>query len=179
MEPRRPEATEYHPFYATYVDLVPDRDVIEALESQLAETVELLSEVGPEGELYCYDEGKWSIREVMGHLIDAERLFGFRALHMGRGDPAPLPGMDQEVWMRASSAPERPLADLTRELELVRAGNVAMFRTFSDEAWRREGTASGYGFTVRSFPWIMAGHELHHRRILVERYLPGLPSPEG
>lgn len=168
---RRPEPSEYDAFYRTYVDKVPAGDVLEILDREGACTVALLSGVPRERETYRYAPDKWTIRELVGHLIDTERLFAYRALAFARADPAPLPGMDQDVWAEASNAARRPLAELRDELALVRRSSVALFAGFDDAAWDRRGVASGCEFTVRAFPFIIAGHEIHHRGVLEARYL--------
>ena len=163
--------SEYEPFYQTYVGLVPEGEISEILSSQIADTLGLLDSVPAELEVYRYEPGKWSLREVVGHVIDAERVFSFRALAFARGDSAPLPGMDQLQYAEGSDAGERPLAELVAELAAVRAATVALFRSFSADAWSRRGIASGCSFTVRSFSFIIAGHELHHRAGLEKNYL--------
>lgn len=172
--PARPDPSEHHPYYGLYIGQLPEGDILEILEGQLRETLDLLERVPPERETHRYGPGKWSIREVVGHVLDVERVFAFRALCFARNDPGHLPDMDQELWAAHAAAGDRPLSELSEELRLVRAGNVAMFRAFEPATWLRSGTASGRRFTVRSCPWIIAGHELHHRTILRERYLAGL-----
>lgn len=173
---RRPEAGEYAPCYAGYVEKVPEGDVLGTLERGVEETRDLLVGLPPSGETHRYADGKWSVREVVGHVADTERLFTFRALHIARGDPAELPSMDQQVWAEGSNAHARPLTDLLDELAAVRRAGLHLFRSLPPEVHDRTGVASGSRFTVRTFPWIVAGHEIHHRRILAERYLPGIGS---
>jgi hypothetical protein len=158
-------------YYFTYIDQVPGGDVMTVLENGVAETRRALSGLSEEQERHRYAPGKWTVREVLGHVVDAERVFGFRAFHMARGDAAPLPGMDQDVFAAAAGAADRPLADLLDELDVVRRGHLALFRGFGPEAWERTGVASGVPFRVRAIPFIMAGHEIHHRRVIQERYL--------
>lgn len=168
---RRPDPTEYEEYYQTYTSRVPDGDVLDILEKQVADTVSALALVEPARETFRYAPDKWSVREVVGHLIDTERLFAYRALSFARGCSDPLPSMEQDEWAVVSNAHDRPLADLAAEFAAVRRANVLMFRGFDDETWLRRGTASGFEFTVRSFPWILAGHELHHLQVLKDRYL--------
>ena len=175
----RPGPDEHHAYYSLYIDQVRDGDILDTLEHQIGETAALLKAVPPSLETHRYAPGKWSIREVVGHMIDTERVFGFRGIHFARSDPAPLPSFEQEDWARVSSAHERPLADLVDELLAVRRGHVLFFRGLDAAAPLRRGVASGREFTVRSVPWIMAGHELHHTRILRERYLPTHSAPQG
>lgn len=169
-----PDASEYPEFYLGYGELVPSGDLVETLGRQIDRTLALLQRVPAAGETHRYAEGKWSVREVVGHVIDAERLFTYRALHIARGDPAPLPGMDQEAWASASNAHERPLAKLADELEAVRRATLHLFGGLSPEVHDRRGIASGYEISIRCIGGIVAGHELHHRRVLKERYLPGI-----
>ena len=171
----RPAPSEYHEYYGRYTDLVPDGEIVVTLREQLGQTLELLGGIPADQETFRYAEGKWSIREVVGHLIDTERVFSFRALTIARQDGAELPGMDQEEWGGRNNAHERSLAALTDEWISLRRANVHLFSSFDADAGSRAGIASGYDFTVRSFPWIIAGHELWHRQGIARDYL-GDPS---
>lgn len=173
---QRPRPAEYHEYYGLYVNQVPDGEILELLGDGVRQTVALLGGLPPAWETYRYAPDKWSVRQVLGHVIDVERVFAYRALSIARADPAPLPGMDQDVWAAGSNAADRPLARQLDDLARARASNVAMFEGFDDAAWERTGTASGYPFSVRTFPWILAGHEIHHRRVLEERYLKPLAA---
>ena len=175
---RRPQPSEYEEYYGLYVGQVPDGDILQILADGVKRTVDLLGGVAPEQETFRYEPGKWSVREVVGHVVDVERVFGYRALSIARADPAALPGMDQDVWAAASNAADRPLARQLEDFRRARASNVAMFEGFDDAVWERSGTASGFPFSVRTFPWILAGHEIHHRRVLEERYLKLLAADE-
>ena len=175
---RRPDPGEYEAFYAGYTELVPDGNVLRTLEEGWARTRALLDPLPQGAGARRYAEGKWSVREVVGHMADAERVFAYRALHMARSDPAPLPSMDQELWARGSGAAARPLADLLAELGAVREATLGLFRGLAPEALERRGVASGVEFTVRSVAWIIAGHEIHHRELLRERYLPAIEAGE-
>lgn len=167
----RPAPSEHAEYYGRYIELVPDGDILVTLREQLEDTLELLDGVPEERETYSYAEGKWTLREVVGHLIDTERMFGFRALAMARSNGVDLPAMDQEEWAANSNAGERPLADLLKEWTTVRRSTVHLFASFDDSAAERTGRASGYTFSVRSFPWIIAGHELWHRRLIEHDYI--------
>lgn len=171
----RPRPSEYAEYYRGYVDLVPDGDILETLAAQMEESRALLSTVSPERERHRYAPGKWSVREVVGHMWDTEWVFLYRALSMGRGDETSLPGMDQDVWTAGSGAHERALVDLVSGWAALRAAGIAMLRTLDEEAGARTGRASGNPFTVRSFPWIAAGHERHHMARLRADYLAGDP----
>lgn len=166
----RPEAGDFHPFYAGYVERVPDGDIVATLRNQWSETERTLRSVPGEAETFRYAPGKWSIREVVGHLVDAERVFSFRTLWMARGAEGALPGMDQDAWVGPGGAGERPLADLVVEWGTVRRSTLDLLESLDEAAWMRTGTASGFPFRVRALPWIMAGHERHHLALLGRDY---------
>lgn len=170
----RPDATEHDSYYSTYIDRVPDRPLLEVLSEAPDALERLLGGLSTGDESHAYDDGKWTIREAMGHVVDTERIFSYRALHIARADPTPLPGMDQNAWAAASNAGQRPLSGLLAEFRGLRTGNVEVFASFDEATFARRGVASNLEFSVRALVYIVAGHELHHRRILVERYLPGL-----
>ena len=173
------DRSEYAPYYDTYVRRVPDGDIAEILSGQVADTLSLLGSVPANREDYRYEPGKWSVREVVGHMIDTERIFAFRALAIARGEGASLPGMDQDEYAAASNAGSRSLSDLAAEFAAVRTTTVALFGGLSAEAWSRQGIASECSFTVRSIAFIIAGHEIHHRTGLEENYMSGLNAGTG
>jgi hypothetical protein len=168
---RRPRAGEIGAYYEGYVALVPEGDVLHALETSLVETRALLARFGEARGGHRYAPGKWSVKEIVGHLVDCERILAYRALRMARGDETPLPGFEQDDFVATAGSDGRTLADLVAEFELVRAANVRFFRALEPDAWERHGTASDNPFVVCSFPYLLVGHEAHHRRVLVERYL--------
>lgn len=167
----RPTPDEYEAFYANYISLVPDGDVLESLERQRKETAKLLGGISEAKAAYRYAPDKWSIKGLAGHVVDSERVFSYRALSIGRGDPAPLPGFDEKSWALTANFDDRTLKDLVREYGLVRDATLALFRSLPAQAWSRRGTANTYSVTVRALAWIIAGHERHHLKILRERYL--------
>lgn len=167
----RPDPSEYAPYYRRYVDAVPDGDLLDTLGTSVDETRALLDEVGEAGAGRRYAEGKWSVREVVGHVADTERVMAYRALRIARGDATPLAPFDENAYAAASGADRRTLADLAAELAHVRAATLDLLRPLDAEALGRSGVASGSPVTVRALAWIIAGHEAHHRRILRERYL--------
>ena len=169
--PARPEPHEYASYYEQYVSLVPDADLVTTLERQGAETLALLRGLSEGQGEHRYEPGKWSVKQLVGHVNDGERLFSYRALHIARGDRAPLPGMDQDEWMAGVNFDARTLASLADEFEVVRAATLQLLRHLSPEAWGRRGTASDNEVTVRALAYIIAGHEAHHLRVLRERYL--------
>ena len=172
---KRPSRSEYAEFYGGYVGEVPDGDVLATLEHEGERALSFFRAVPAERAHFAYAPGKWTVSEVLAHLSDGERVFSYRALRFGRGDATELPGFDQEVWAPQSHANRRRWEDLLDEFRCVRAASLHLFRSFDGEDWRRGGVASGHPITVRALAWIVAGHELHHRRVLVERY--GLVPP--
>jgi uncharacterized damage-inducible protein DinB len=168
---QRPDPSEYFEYYGRYITQVPEGDILTILTEELQRTLDLLGSVPPDRGDFSYAPGKWSIKEVIGHLIDAERLFAYRALSFARRDPAHLPSMEQDDWAGVSNAAERTLEALADELEAVRRSSILLFGGFDDEMMALRGVASGYEFSVRSIPYIIAGHEIHHRGVLEERYL--------
>lgn len=172
----RPGASEYAPFYETYVSKVPEAEVLPVLESQGELVRRIAAGVSAEKERFRYEPGKWSVREVFGHLIDSERLFGFRALCIARGDTTPLPGFDQETYMAAAGYDEVPLAELAAELAAVRESNLLFLRRLGEADWGRVGTANAAPVSARAVGYVMAGHVRHHLGILRERYGIDLPD---
>ena len=166
----RPAETEYAPFYAGYVALVPETDILAALDSQVGEIRRLAGSVPAEREGYRYAEGKWSVRQVLGHLVDGERIFGYRAFCISRGEQAALPSFDENQYVAAAGSDSIPLRELVEELALVRQANLVALRRLDAREWTRVGTASGKPVSVRALAWIMAGHPRHHLQILRERY---------
>lgn len=167
----RPDPGEYNAYYDRYVALVPAGDIIALLTVQMDDTTALLRELTEEQALHAYAPGKWSIKEVLGHVMDAERIFMNRALRFGRGDATPLPSFDENAYAPAGAFNARPLASLMSEFNAVRRSTVALLAGLPAEAWQRTGIASEYAVSVRGLAWITAGHELHHRQILAQRYL--------
>ena len=169
----RPREDEFAPFYARYVALVPETDILAVLERQAEEIRRLAASVRAERETHRYAEGKWSIRQVLGHLVDAERVFGYRAFCFSRGETAALPAFDENQYVAAARFDTTPLRELVDELALVRRSNLAVLRRLEPAEWVRVGTASGKPVTVRALAWVMAGHVRHHVNILRERYEVG------
>jgi uncharacterized damage-inducible protein DinB len=166
----RPAVDEYHEYYGSYIDLVADGDIVDTLARQFEETRSLLASVAPDREEHRYAEGKWSVREVVGHVLDTERVFALRALWFARAAAGEQPGMEQDDWAAAANAGTRPLADLVEEWAALRRSNILMFGGLAAPAWSRSGRASGVELTTRAAAWIVAGHELHHREGLRRDY---------
>jgi len=166
----RPEAGEYGDFHAGYIAAVPEGDIRETLARESAAACAFYGAISEEQASLAYAPGKWTIREVLAHIADGERVFAYRALRFGRGDCTELPGFDQDLWVPESHAATRPWRELQEDFAAVRAASLHLFRSFAPGDWERRGEASGIVVSVRAIAWILAGHELHHRRILVERY---------
>lgn len=167
----RPDSSEYAPNYETYVSKVPEGNIVAILEDQRRETQDLLATI-PEGRaLHRYAPGKWSIKEVIGHVTDAERVFSYRALRFARGDQTPLSGFDEKAYAPAGHFDAHDLPDLAAELDAVRRATIALFSGLDSEALARRGPANNKEISVRALAYVIAGHERHHVEILRERYL--------
>jgi hypothetical protein len=169
MRIERPQQNEYPPFYQGYVARVPETDILQALREQPKELKRVADSVGAR-ERFRYSPGKWSVREIFGHLVDAERFFGHRAFCISRSDPNPLPGFDENAHVAQSSYDSAPVADLLESFSLLREANVRHLETLSEDAWPLEGIANGAKITVRALAYVMAGHVRHHLAVLRERY---------
>lgn len=167
----RPQAGEFAPYYERYVAAVPDGDIVDTLRRQRDETVRLFAGIDERMAAHRYAAGKWTVAELLGHVIDTERVFTYRAVAFARGDRTPLPSMDQEVWSAGSNAGQRTIQSLIEEYGAVRAATIALFGSLTEAAFSRDGIASDNRVTVRGLAWITAGHERHHMQILRERYL--------
>ena len=167
----RPEPGEAAPFYPGYIALVPGSDVLAALEGQRRQMLLLLSGRSDADGDFRYAPGKWSLKEVLGHINDGERILSYRALRIARGDTTPIEGYEQDDYVRNSPFAQRPLADLIEDYIAVRRATVSLFRNLDEPAWTRRGTANKNEVTVRALAYIIAGHELHHRKIVEEKYL--------
>lgn len=166
----RPAADEHIPYFGRYIALVPGDDAWPALESQLEDTLRLVRPLDEARARHRYEPGKWSVKEVLGHIADVERVFTYRALRFARADATPLPGFDENTWVPAADFDARPLADRIEDLRAVRAGTLALLRGLDEAMLKRGGLANDGHVTVRALAWMTAGHELHHRRLLQERY---------
>lgn len=167
----RPNHDEAAPYYFTYIDQVAGEGVLSLLEKQAEEAPEFLATISPEKSLQRYAPDKWSIREVVGHLTDAERVFAHRALWFARGHESPLPSFEQNIAVSNAKSDEIEWAAHIEEFRRVHLSSVSLFRNLPADAWMRRGAASGNTFTVRALAFIIAGHVTHHLRILRERYL--------
>jgi hypothetical protein len=167
----RPETYEFDPYYNTYISLVEGNNVLPILDAQPAELRTILSNVAEEKGAFAYAAGKWTIKEVLSHLIDGERMFAYRILRISRGDATPIEGFEQDGYIENCNANNRSFEELLEEFDLQRRSNMLMLKNLSDEAAQRTGTASGLSISVRALVYIMAGHVRHHIRILNDLYL--------
>ncbi len=172
---RRPDTNEYAPYYGKYISLVPEGDILATLETQLPETLALLAPREADGD-FRYAPGKWSVKESLGHVIDTERVFSYRGLRIARNDKTPLAGFEQDDYVKYGPFAQSSLAALLHEFASVRKATVALFRALDEAAWSRRGVASNNEVTVRALAYMIAGHELHHRRLFQEKYFPAQAS---
>ena len=171
----RPAPGDYAPYAEQYVVLVPAVDIVDALAAQLKQTVTLFSGRSERDGNFRYAADKWSVKEVIGHVADTERIFAYRALRFSRGDQTPLSGFEQDDYVRGARFSERKLPDVVDEYMDVRRASLALFRSLGEDAWLRRGVANNSPVTVLALAYLIAGHELHHRKILDERYFPAIP----
>jgi hypothetical protein len=166
----RPQVTDYNAYYETYIKLVPEGDLLDILAQQHQMVLARLSSISVEKGDYRYAHGKWTVKEVLGHMADNERIMAYRLLCLARGDKTPLPGYDQDVYVPGASFHRMTLDYFRAELSLVRQSTLSLFSGISEEAWQQQGTVSGGPITPLALACIIAGHELHHYRVLEERY---------
>ncbi len=168
----RPDATEYAPYYGKYISLIPEGDLIKIMNEQFERTLATLRKISETQSLTRYEPGKWSIKEVVGHMIDTERIMSYRALRIGRGDETPIPGFEQDDYVRGANSEARPFQEIVEEFQAVRRATLALFSSFDEAALSRRGTASDLPVSARALTCIVAGHERHHINVLQTKYLP-------
>lgn len=168
----RPDAAEYAPYYGKYISLIPAGDLIKIMNEQFERTLATLHSISETQSLTRYESDKWSIKEVVGHMVDTERIMSYRALRIGRGDETPLPGFEQDDYVRHTNFDARPFAEIVHEFQAVRQATLALFRSFEEAALRRRGTASNFAVSALALTHIVAGHEKHHMNVLQTKYLP-------
>lgn len=166
----RLESNEYAPHFDTYLKNVPEDDALAAIEAQSADTQKLLSGLDEARAAHRYADDKWSVKQVIGHLIDGERIFSYRALAISRGEQQSLPGWDENGYIATAGYDSWSIGDLVEEFALLRRANIVLFRNMPEEAWTRRGTANGREISVRALAGVIVGHERHHVRVLRERY---------
>ena len=174
IEIERPAAHEYDPYYSGYIDRVEGKNLLEILSNQLGDVRELLAGLSEDQASYRYAEGKWSIKEVIGHLMDTERVFVYRALSIARGEEQSLPGFEQDEYVVTGGFDSRSVDSLRSEYESIRAATLSFFQSLDEAAWLKSGIANDAGVSVRALGYIITGHEAHHLAVLRERYLGAL-----
>jgi uncharacterized damage-inducible protein DinB len=170
---KRPDPADYAPYYARYIDMVPEDDVVSALESQSGETQRLLSRLDEAQASFRYEPEKWSVKQVIGHVTDAERIFGSRMHAISRGEQQSLPGFDEQAYVENGEFDSWKLGDLAEFYALTRRANIVMLRNLSDVAWDRRGTANNVPVSLRALAFMTVGHERHHLKVLREKYRVG------
>lgn len=168
---QRPDPKEYAEYYHTYISKVPEGDILDILGKQNEKSLQILGEINEKKAEHRYVPGKWSIKEMIGHVVDAERVFAYRTMCFARNDPGPFPSMEQNGYVDSGNFGARRLSEIAEEFHLVRQSNISLFQSFDEKTLLRKGVASGFEFTVRALVYIIAGHESHHVGILKERYL--------
>jgi hypothetical protein len=169
----RPEPGEYAPYYDRYVSLVAGTDILGTLDAQRRKTLLLLSGRDDKDGEYRYAPGKWSAKEVLGHVCDTERIFAYRALRIARGDHTPIEGFEQDDYIKNGPFGRAPIEEIVEDYIAVRRASITLFRNLDEAAWGRRGVANNNEVSVRALAYIIAGHELHHLRILEEKYFVG------
>ena len=166
----RPEPGEFAPYYERYISLVSGTDILGTLDAQRRQTLLLLSGRDDRDGEYRYAPGKWSAKEALGHVCDTERVFAYRALRIARGDQTPLAGFEQDDYVKNGPFAKAPMEEIIEDYIAVRRASITLFRNLDEAAWVRRGVANNNEVSVRALAYIIAGHELHHRRILEEKY---------
>ena len=167
----RPQPDEYPEYYNLYINLVGDGDIVDVLEQQSREIQHFLSTLNEESGDHTYAFGKWTIKEILGHLIDSERIFAYRALRIARQDKQNLPGYDADEYVKSGNFYRRTLQDFREEMLLLRAANLKQFANFDDNDLHQKGMANDMEFSVNAILYVMAGHELHHLNFIKNNYL--------
>jgi uncharacterized damage-inducible protein DinB len=168
------EKNEYGEFYERYIKLSNNVPLEDQLLSNAEEMKDLFLGLSDEYAMYRYQEGKWTLKQIFSHIIDTERIFNYRALCLARGEPKPLPGYDQDLYMEDTNFNEQSLDQLQDQYDATRQATIALFSNFTEEELLKRGTISDFSFTVRATGYVIAGHELHHLNIINEKYLPGI-----
>jgi uncharacterized damage-inducible protein DinB len=174
-----PDTSEYAPYYGRYISLVGPGEIIGTLESQAAEMRNILDKLSEQDGSLRYAPGKWTIKQMFGHMIDTERIFAYRALRISRGDQTPIEGFEQDGYVDNGPFEHCALSELAQEYSSVRNSTLHLFRNLQPADWKRRGTASGKEVSVRALAYMIAGHELHHRNILREKYLTSVGRHSG
>ncbi|MEH7179820.1 DinB family protein [Neobacillus vireti] len=168
---QRPTKNEYPVYYVPYVDLVPEADLVQLLQENLQKTITLFEGISEEVSLHRYAPGKWSIKEVLGHISDTERIMSYRLLRVGRGDQTPLAGFNESDYVQAAQTNNLPLKTILEDFKAVRNATITLIQNLPDEAWENKGNANETEITTRAIAYILAGHQMHHCKIVEDRYL--------
>ena len=168
---QRPNKDEYNPYYETYISKVPNGNILDLLAGQIETVKKITGNISEEKGLHKYAPGKWTIKQLLGHINDTERVFSYRALRFSRNDKTLLPGFEQDDFVNESNSDNIKVSDLVEEFIKIRESNLVMFKNFTEEMWKRRGVASNNPISVRALPYIMFGHVEHHLNILKEKYL--------
>lgn len=172
---QRPSVNEYPEYYVPYVSLVPDGELLSILQENLEKMNSLAERLSEENSLFRYADNKWSIKEVLGHITDTERIMGYRLMRVGRGDQTPLAGFDENLYVKGAQTDRLPLKAILEDFAAVRKATITLIQNMPENAWTNIGLANGYDITARAIAYIIAGHETHHRNIITGRYLSKLP----
>ncbi len=164
-------ANEFNPYYGQYIELAKEHPLLKGLEASMTETIAFLEAIPSDRLEYRYDSGKWTIKEIIRHLIDTERVFAYRAMRFARNDKTELPGFDQDAYILPSKANEQSLSDLLKEYRSVRLATIAMFQGFNDTMLRSKGTANKSPMSVRAAGFVIIGHEKHHANVIRKKYM--------
>ena len=169
----KPQPAEYaqSPYVSKYVELVGEEPVLEVLTQQYGEMLRIFGALDEQKSGFRYAEGKWSLKELLGHMVDTERIMAYRVLCLARGEKQPLPGFDENAYAQHAGYGNRPFADVLEEYRLVREANLLLFRSLTEPMLRQVGNANGYDISARAMLYVLTGHEAHHLRIIRERYL--------
>ena len=170
----RPNENEYPEYYVPYVRLVPEGDLLKTLEKNLAEVENLFQGISESNSLFRYAENKWSIKEVLGHMADTERIMSYRLLRVGRGDNTPLAGFDETQYAKGFQADRLTVKNILEDFIATRKATITLIQNMPEGAWENKGNANNFEITTRAIAYIIAGHEMHHRKIISERYLSAL-----
>ena len=176
MTQKRPQTTDYAPYFAKYVMLVPDGDFLETLEAQLRKLQRMLEPLTDKQGDFRYEPDKWSIKELLGHINDAERIFSYRLLRIARGDQTPLPGFEQDDYVKIANGSGQKLSSLVAEFISVRRATITLVRSLDNASWLRRGISSDAPITALALGFVIVGHVAHHQKILEQRYLPVLAA---
>lgn len=173
----RPNPGEYDPFYTGYIELVPEGNIVQILSEQIRETIHMLNGLSEDQSQFSYESGKWTIKEVLGHMADTERIMAYRLLCIARGETISLPGFEENLYVQNAAFNEQSLQELLENLYVIRQSTTNLLKGLKEVAWVRKGNANHSEVTVRAIAYIIAGHEKHHRNILKDRYMDSKDYP--